>query len=258
MDRHTPEKKSFKPQPLSKILDLTEEKLQKVKGTYFDGVIVNPYETVIDRKSISKEDLIRYSLLRIECMMSFDNSGRMIFGTGKPSEAAFDYMHPEREPDRKGLKHLWDVFLQRPSLRDLKWEQDEIVMRFQSGLRPTMGILSGKFTTHQHPSGNRTLPPEDAVAVPLPSSNDIKSFLRSSSPFHLIFWRGGVMVVSRNEKPENDINAYGEKWKKDIQYLNRAGLKLSKITFDDEKFGLVLKLIRGDIEWNDAAKEVTS
>jgi hypothetical protein len=255
MDRHTPEKKSFKPQDLSATIDLVEENLARFKGTSYEGLLKEPFETVIDRKSINKENLRRYAKLKIECEISQDNKGRMIFHTGSPGGTMSDfyYTFPDR---RKGFMGMVENFLGITEVKEQAAYADNINTGIYMQERINISVRSGKYTVHQHPSGNSD-PSFGSREIPI---GDIQSFSNSKSQFHFIVTGDIITVVSRIS-PTTHENLKKDPSMSKLIYEYKGNLfAVKKFSYESQEADLVVRILNSENEeevWEEVKKDLT-
>jgi hypothetical protein len=187
---------------LKVFLDLINSKIVEIpngKTGVLEKRVVEPFESRIDKKSITVEDLKKIANLPIEILLSHDEDGELIASTGRPSSTQHDYGDEHKERIEKAK----DIELERvidASKKDLKtsglyaamFETNEDVLylrRFEQvedlNRKRMQNIQS--YTVHNHPSGTSEI-----------SLGDAGAFSRSGSENNIVLSKVDISITPKS------------------------------------------------------------
>lgn len=224
--------------------------VEKSIGRDIEGRIIQPFETAVDKRSITEVVLERYASLKVECYLFHNKDGVMVLSTGSPDSTQYDF-GPEIEKLGKDRDHVLDTFGYEDYEDILRFSPLHAIKRAQK-LRKENILSEQSYITHQHPSGKLSLSPGDLRASSL-----------NGAEIDMVFTKDGVLFYKvspgqfqrLHEWAEENCEASSDDFQKGYeQFISDEGIIQKAVMFGTPEMSDVVRFMRGEMTWDEIRK----
>ncbi|MFZ2886848.1 MAG: hypothetical protein WA021_03445, partial [Minisyncoccia bacterium] len=167
--------------------------------------VTEPFEAVIDRRTITVDSLRRYAALPIECVLYNDHDHNLFIATGKPRAGTADY---------DGYDELLQAAMQDVTLPEIRTH--EYFAKVHNAFKDAADVFGENtvyslwYTAHQHPNGQRVPSPADALSSQQKYNVDVE----------IIFTKDGLVFYRADKQQAESYYQWAMSWAMSLAKVN--------------------------------------